>query len=54
VAVTGSFVPVPTAFNGTPEGLVNAVKVRIVLTTSVNHKSGKKVEQVLDIAIVTY
>ncbi|RAL16571.1 uncharacterized protein BO97DRAFT_456253 [Aspergillus homomorphus CBS 101889] len=53
-AVTGSFIPVPTAFDGTPEGLVNAVKVGVVPTTSLNRESGKKVEQVLDIATVTH
>ncbi|CEJ56782.1 hypothetical protein PMG11_02980 [Penicillium brasilianum] len=54
VAVTGTFIPVPTAFDGTPEGLANAVKIGIVPTTSVTRESGRQAEQVLDVAIVTH
>lgn len=53
IVIKGSFLPVPITFDGTPDGLSNALKVEIIPTTSVIHESEGKTKQTFDMTVVT-
>ena len=49
----GTFLPVTPLFEGIPDSLSSVLKVEILPTTTIEHKAGKPVSQVLDLDITT-